>query len=370
MKFTCLQENFLRGLQIAKYSSQRPSTLPILQNFLLKTEAGGLTVSSTNLEIAIRVHIRGKEEQEGSITIPQDILTTYIRNLSQSKLDLLSDDNIRLTITQGESTSAEFNGLIASDFPELPQISPEYQVAFQIQELKHSLKKVFSALPKNDFRPEISGVYLNKKAQTLTFVGTDGFRLSEQKIQIPSLDSSEFSIIIPSKTVSELIRILDLVEDEEGVLSIGENQLLFSTSTVEVFSKLIEGNFPQYEALVPQSFQYTIELDPQELTQGIKLSSVFSQNTVNDVKLTFSGGSATISSTNAMVGKNTTQIPIHSDATDFSISVAFNYGYLLDGIALAGGETLVFCLNDIDSPVILKNPQHTDYFYLIMPIRE
>lgn len=369
MKFTCLQENLLKGLTIARQSSSRATTLPVLQTFLLQGSKGSLIISSTNLEIGIRVHIRGKEESEGSICIPQDTLLSYIRNLPQDKLNLTVVDD-QLTIEQGSDITAEFKGIVADEFPEIPQIEADKQIIVSSTELKQSLKAVYGSLPKNDFRPEIAGVYISKKGQELIFVGTDGFRLSEKRITLSSPDSENFSLIIPSKTVSEMIRVLDAVEEGDATLQFGSSQMHLIADTVEIVSKLIEGNFPQYEGLIPQSFNTVVDVDSQELVQAIKLASVFSKNTVHDVKLTLQEDKLlSISSSDSQIGANTTKIPVNITGPA-GLAIAFNYNYLLDGIQLFGDHTIQFHINDTDSPVILKSPDMSDFFYLIMPIRD
>ncbi|MEY3470826.1 MAG: hypothetical protein RLZZ223_176 [Candidatus Parcubacteria bacterium] len=369
MKFTCLQENILKGLNIARQSSSRSTTLPVLQTFLLQGKQGSLTISSTNLEIGIRVHIRGKEDSEGAICIPQDTLLTYIRNLPQDKLNL-NVENDELTIEQGQDIQAKFKGMVAEDFPTLPEIEIENQISINSNDLKQGLKAVYGSLPKNEFRPEISGVYLAKKGNQLVFVGTDGFRLSEKKVNLNNLEGDNFSVIIPSKTVAEIIRILDLIDETEVNIQFGSSQIKLIADTVEIISKLIDGNFPQYEGLIPQKFSTTFDCDSQELVQAIKLSSVFSQNAVNDVKLQLQDEkSLSVSSADSQTGSNKTKLPIHING-DTGLTITFNYNYLLDGIQLFKEGIIQFHLNDTDSPVIIKSDDTPDFYYLIMPIRD
>lgn len=369
MKFTCLQENLLKGLNIARQSSSRATTLPVLQAFLLQGKQGSLTISSTNLEIGIRVHIRGKEDSEGAICIPQDTLLSYIRNLPQDKLNL-SVENDELTIEQGQDIQAQFKGIIAEDFPNLPEIEIENQISINSNDLKQGLKAVYGSLPKNEFRPEISGVYMSKKENQLIFVGTDGFRLSEKKVNLNNLEGDDFSSIIPSKTVSEIIRILDTIDETEVNIQFGSSQIKLIADTVEIISKLIDGNFPQYEGLIPQKFSTNFDCDSQELVQAIKLASVFSQNAVNDVKLHLQDEkNLNVSSADSQTGSNKTTIPVHING-ETGFTITFNYNYLLDGIQLFKDGAIQFHLNDTDSPVILKSDDTPDFYYLIMPIRD
>jgi DNA polymerase-3 subunit beta len=369
MKFTCLQENLLRGLQIAKQSGMKQTSLPVLQNFLIQDLQGSLTITSTNLEVGIRAHVRGKEEGQGAITVSQEKLLAYIKNLPQEKVSLSLKEST-LCIESGKDFSAEFQGITAEEFPSLPQIQAEHTITVSITDLKQSLRLAAVSLPKNDYRPEIAGVFVAKKNQTLIFTGTDGFRLTEKRIQFPALDETEFSYIIPAKTVAEVIRILDLLEDEEVGLSFGENQVTLQASQVELVSKLVEGNFPQYEGLIPQQFSRSFSVDKDDLIQAIRLSSVFASDTVNDVKLhLIDQKSLSIQSSTNMIGKNSTQIPM-SLSGEADIEVTFNYNYLLDGINSCPGDVVTIHITDSDSPVILKGDNATDFFYLVMPIRE
>jgi DNA polymerase-3 subunit beta len=369
MKFTCLQENLLKGLNIARQSSSRANTLPVLQTFLLQGKQGSLTISSTNLEIGIRVHIRGKEDSEGAICIPQDTLLAYIRNLPQDKLNL-TVSNDELTIEQGDDIQAQFKGILAEDFPNLPELEVENQINLNSNDLKQGLKSVYGSLPRNEFRPEISGVYLAKKDNQLVFVGTDGFRLSEKKINLANLEGQNFSVIIPSKTVAEIIRVLDTMEETDVSIQFGSSQIKIVIDTVEIISKLIDGNFPQYEGLIPQKFSTNFECDSQELVQAIKLASVFSQNAVNDVKLNLQDKKTlNINSSDSQTGSNKTKIPVHING-ETGLTITFNYNYLLDGIQLFKEGSIQFHLNDTDSPVILKSDDTPDFYYLIMPIRD
>ena len=370
MKFTCLQENLLKGLLITRQGYSRATTLPVLNSFLLESKQGALTVSSTNLEIGIRVTVRGKEELAGAICLPQDLLLAYIRNLPQDKLELTLQDQ-QLTITQGQHIKADFQGIISEEFPEFPHLDIQSQSSLATTDLKQCLKTVFNCLPKNNSRPEIAGVYIKKTGPQLTFVGTDGFRLSEKKYTLPESNSEDFHFTIPTKTVSEIIRVLELIEDEEVSLQIGGSQFRLVTNTVEIVSKLLETNFPEYEVLIPEHFSLRAEGDAQEIAQAIKLASVFSQNTVNDVKFTFQDQhSLQISSSQSQIGANSSQIPILVSHGQPGLAITFNYTYLLDGIQIFADKPIEFNINDTDSPVIIKSADMPEVLYLIMPIRD
>lgn len=374
MQFICLQENLAKGLQIAKQSGVQKTTLPILQNFLITQEQGMLMVTSTNLDIGIKAYIRGKEEgdtdiESQSVTIPQDKLFSYVKNLPQNKTYLtLSEHHLR--VESGQDFSADFQGISAEEFPELPEVEEGYSLTLDSQELKHALKRASVSLPKNDYRPEIAGVYIAKKDQELVITGTDGFRLSETKLQIPSIDSDDFQFTIPQKTIAECIRILDIVDDEEVSLLFSQDRLKIQLGHVEITSTLVEGKFPQYEALIPQSFIRELLLDKKTLVQAIKLSSVFTTDSVNDVKIQgVNDTHIALSSSHDEIGNNKSQVP--TDMTgDNQFEITFNYTYLLDGIQSCQSEEITLSLNDADSPAILRGKDDDQFLYLVMPIRD
>ncbi len=368
MNFTCLQENLLKGLQIARQSSTKQSMLPILQNYLLEEREGSLILTTTNLEISIKTYIRGKQEGKGKITIPQDKLLNYIKNLPQDKIEISLEENT-LNVKSGNEFKAKFNGMDANDFPEIPNIESKLDINLSTQDLKEAFKMTINSLPKNDFRPEISGVLLMEKEGKLFFVGTDGFRLAEKKISNVNLTSTNFQFIIPAKTVQECNRILDLVDDEDVKLSFNDNQMSMILSSVELTSKLIEGKYPQYEGLIPTSFEKSFSVDKNSLIQAIRLSSVFSDDNIHDVKFYLvNNQTLEIQSETDSYGENKTQITCQlTGEADFIIN--FNYSFIMDGLSLIKGDLIKFFLNETDSPVIMKGEDSEQFFYLVMPIR-
>lgn len=371
MKFTCLQENLEKGLIISRLSGLKRTTLPILQNYLLSVEKGTLVISATNLDIGVRAYIRGKSDVDGKVTVPQDTLLAYVKNLNQDKIHL-SVEEAKLSLTTDMGFQAEFHGQSTEEFPPMPEFSGKHRITLSVESLKKALKLVSTCLPKNDFRPEISGVLFSKINNELVLVGTDGFRLAEKKIPIDAQEVDDFRYIIPSKSVQEVNRILDQVEDTEATIVFGESQVLFTFSNVEVFSKLVDGVFPQYEGLIPQSFRYSITADCGEWMQLIRLASVFSHESVNDIKCALTEeGVMEVSSANAELGANSSPLPVEIEGGFKDLfQITFNYQFLLDGLNSFSSETVCLQANDSDSPAIMTSADDQDFLYLVMPIRE
>jgi len=370
MHVTCLQENLAGGLQVAKQKT-RHTTLPILNNFLIKAERGALTVTSTDLELGIKSIIRGRIEDEGSITIPQDKLISYIKHLPGEKVDLeLSEET--LTVKSGEEFSAQFHGMNSEEFPDLPQFEAKHVLQLDRASFVSALKKASICLAKTNARPEIAGVYLSLHNGVLYLVGSDGFRLSEKQLRLDTEAPEGFSALIPTHTVQELIRILDAQEDEALELSFSDSQVMASLSTTEVISKLLEATFPQYDALIPQDFAYRVAFQKEDLRQAIQLAAVFSTDASHIIRLSFDPeGGLEVKSSQSEVGQNTSRIPVQLELGEQQpFEIMFHYQYLLDGLSAFDGEHLTFSFNDPDSAAVMRDSEDNSLLYLVMPLRE
>jgi DNA polymerase-3 subunit beta len=372
MKAICLQENLSKGIQIVKQSSGRNTTLPILNNILFEISNGEITLYTTNLDIGIKTVIRGKIETEGKLTIPQDKILNYVKNLPHEQVTIEAKEN-SLTVECNQQYFASFVTMAADDFPMFPTLESKTSLKFSMAIFKQALKRCFTALPKNDFRPELAGVLLKRLANNFFLVGTDGFRLVENTLIPEELPSGEdFQVIIPTKTVSELIRIFEMTDDDVVEIVISENQIFLVTASVKIISRLIDKDFPAYEGLIPKDYEKIYKVSRPELIQAIKLSSVFSTDKVFDVDMSFgTDGFVTVGSKNSEVGTSSSKIAVDNinAPKDSKFDIAFNFNYTLDGLNLLASDNIFVKINDADSPVIFADEEETNFFYLIMPIR-
>ncbi|HLD82141.1 MAG TPA: DNA polymerase III subunit beta [Patescibacteria group bacterium] len=387
MKFSCTQENLNNGLSIVSNIATRNSNLPILNNILFKVKDGKIDLSVTNLEVGVNYFIRGKIETEGSYTLPARVLSDYISLLPHEKIDLELKEN-HLSV-KSSSSKTKIKGIDSSEFPLIPQIKKEEPYSCDINAFIVALQQVSFACSNNETRPEISGIYMyvNPKEKSLTLVATDSYRLSEKTIKIESYDTKKeaMSVIIPSRTVSELARILNnlkkssiLHHESDAVpenleIYIAENQILFHYDNLDLISRLIEGQYPDYRQIIPGNFKTEAFVNTQELINVVKTSSLFARAGIYDVVLSFKKDKITVSSVNSQLGENVSDIM--TKVTGQENSVILNYRYLLDGLLNIQSPEIKIEVTDSNVPCVLRpvlknEKDEPDYLYLIMPIRQ
>lgn len=374
MQIICLQENLKKALNITDRIIGRNLTLPILNNLLLSTETQQLKVSSTNLEIGINCWISGKIIKAGSLTIPAKLLSNLVVNLPNKKIELKVKDN--QLILKCENFKAQIKGLKAEEFPIIPQIKNQPIVKLSGYILKTALSQVVEMAAFSESRPEISGVYMKFDVSTnqtgknlIQLAATDSFRLAEKNIQEVNLRLTENkSIIIPKRTILELIRILGEEEKEEVSIVLDENQILFDLNNVQLISRLIDGQYPDYPQIIPKDFQTQLTVNREELIKNIKIASFFSGKT-NEVKLIIQPekSSMTIFAQDIDLGQNRSQLEAKINGRPIEIS--FNYQYLLDGLNNIFSDKVIFSISKESAKTVIRPVGDTSYLYLVMPIK-
>ncbi len=364
MKLICLQENLKFNLNLTQNIIGKNLTLPILNNLLLETEKGRLKISSTNLEVGINTWTSCKIEKEGTITCPAKILTSFINNLPNKKIELeVKNNNL---IVKCENYKAIFKCLSADDFPIIPKIKEPASIEINNSILKEGLEQVVGMVSFSESRPEITGVFLKLNKNNLVLAATDSFRLAEKTIfkaeKKPELAQP---LIIPQRTVQELIRILT---EKEGNLKIclGNNQILFDSEDVQIVSRLIDGQYPDYQQIIPGDFSIQIIINREELLNAIKVAGFFSSK-INDIKLVLQNGKIEISAQDQDLGENKTELS--AEIKGKNIQIVFNYRYLLEGLSNINTKQVFLGLNSESSPAIVKPVGDETYVYLIMPIK-
>ena len=325
MRIVCLQENLKNNLNITQNIIGKNLTLPILNNLLLESENGRLKISSTNLEIGINTWTSGKIEREGAITCPAKILFNFISNLPNKKIELEAKNNV-LTV-KCENYKATIKGLPADDFPIIPKIKNDPILEINNLSFKEGLMRVSGCAAISESRPEISGVFLNINKEELKLVATDSFRLAEKIEKIEKI-KSEYLMIIPQRTAQELIRILG---EKEGITKIilGSNQILFESGEIQIISRLIDGQYPDYQQIIPKNFITQLLLNKEEFLNAVRIAGFFSSK-VNNIKFSIQTGKIEILSQDPDLGENKTQI--QAEVTGKGMEIEFNYRYLLDGL--------------------------------------
>jgi DNA polymerase-3 subunit beta len=370
MEIICNTQKLKEVLEYAERVVTRHLTLPILNNFLIKTDKNGVTISSTNLEIGVSSWFACKVVKEGEITVPAKIFYGIISSLGSDKVFLeIKKENI-LNIST-DNYKANLKGESANDFPIIPKLKKENKISVNSRIFCRSLSQVVSFVSNSETRPEITGVlvYKEKGEKEIKVVATDSFRLGEKSIKTE--DSSkdfEFSVIIPSKTATEIIRIFSEMEGELNLI-IEKNQICAELNRTEIVSRLIEGNYPDYKRLIPSSFNMQVNIKRDEFLRTLKLVSLFS-NRVNDIGLVFTKGKdqkVRVYATDSDLGENSSELVIEMKGED--IEVRFNWRYLADGVSGMNSEIVILNFIDESKPCLIKSPQDNTFVYIVMPIR-
>lgn len=367
MKIICLQENLKTALNITERIVGRNLTLPILNNLLLESDKGRLRIASTNLEIGINCWISCKVEKEGGLTVPAKILSGFVNNLPNKKIEIEVKENV--LILRCEDYKAQIKGQDITDFPIIPKIQPKINMLIKTDILKAGLTQVVGAAAVSESRPELAGILFDFEKNHLKLAATDSFRLAEKTISIDV--SNKESIILPQRTVQELIRILgersEAETDGQVKIILSSSQVLFDLGDIHLVSRLIDGQYPNYQQIIPKSFKTKVILNKEEFIKAMKISSIFSSR-LNDVKFAISQKkNLEIFAQNTDIGENKSMVKAEIEGEDSEVS--FNCRYILDGLNNIDSANVFFGLNSEDSPAIFRPVGDENYLYVIMPIK-
>lgn len=376
MKLSGLQENIKQGLNIVSHIASKNINLPILNNIKIETKEGEVKFTTTNLEIGITHKIRGKVEKEGSFTVNAKIITDYINLLPNKKVNIEQKEDC--LVINCENYKTKIKGQPANEYPLIPAVERSVYYSVDINNFKNALAQVVFAASIDDSRIELSGVLFLFNKDELTIVATDSYRLAEKTVNLKTNNNQGGKkVIIPVKTLQELIKILSSVQSEditeetkEVKFYLSENQILFICGSVELVSRLIEGQYPDYKQIIPQQSKTNVIIDKNEFIRATKASSLFSKTGINDINLDFltEKNRTTISSVSGQTGENITEIDAKVSGDNNGVVV--NYRYLLDGLNNINSEMVKIDILDGNTPITLKPENEDNYLYIIMPIKQ
>jgi DNA polymerase-3 subunit beta len=372
MHFACTQENLIQGLNMVGHIAGKNVNLPVLGNVLLKTEAGALKLSATNLEMAINCTVRGKIEVEGEYSVPAKLFLDYVALLPTGKVELLLTEE-GMEIRSGEQETV-IRGLPASEFPLLPKLAKDGGVTLPALELKHALSQVVFAVSVSQSRPELTGVSCSLEGGTAVLAATDSYRLAERSLRYTG--SSTGRHIVPAKAFLEAMRILGAYKDELDVpesanFNFNENQLVFAYGNVELISRLIEGSYPDYHQIVPQQFKTEAVVARSELQKAVRAASLFSRQGLFDIHLSFDPQTGTCTVSSADQGTGKTKTVLKGVVSGQENDVTLNFRFLSDGLSSMIGEKVRIRQIDSMNPMLVTAEDVAEqYKYIVMPIRQ
>jgi len=363
MKMVCTKKNLNSGLAITSRVIGSGNTLPILNNILFKTEEGRLRLSSTNLEMAINTWVGGKIEEEGEITVPARLINDYVNNIVSEKITITSKNQTLLL--EAQNTQTHIKGLSPEEFPLIPEIKEDGFVKIDGKELSAAIKEVTFSAAFSETQPEISGVLFVFEENTLTLAATDRYRLAEAKVKLQSPITSAKQVIVPARAVNEIGRVMG-----SGVVEIflGEGQICFRAPDIELISRLIEGQYPDYKQIIPKNYATEAEVSREEFIQSLKAASLFaSENNNIELDLNPQNKLITIKSQSSQVGDS--EIGLEAKFSGQKNNIIFNYRYLLECLGNLSDEKVMLKIIGASSPAAIVPMGRENYLYIVMPIK-
>ena len=360
MKLQVTQENLTAALNTVARVANTRSTLPILSNILLKTSNNRLSVAATNLDVAISQRVGAKVVNEGAITVPARLMQDFVASLPNSVVALEQKDN-KLDVTTDKYHST-INGVSAEDFPVMPAISGGQKWSLPAKELKQTLQQVTIAASNDEARPVLTGVYLHTSAGQLCVAATDSYRLAEKTL---STVKEKINLLVPVSAMQDLLRIIS-DQSEEVTITNDDQQVLFRVDDIELVARLIEGQYPDYQKLIPSKFAVEATLKRADFLNITKVSSLFARESGGSVTIEVDqkAGQISIKAIASQLGENTAE----ADAkTTGSGQVTLNSRFLLDGLQAFSSEDITFSFNSKLEPCVLKDPSNSDYLHIVMP---
>ncbi len=366
MWITSDQQALLKGVQLVSRAISTRTTMPILGNVLLETTKSGVRFVATDLELAIQVEIPAKVQEGCNITLPARILAEIVGNLPDASVEL----KVKEGATQAEITCAasrfEILGLPAGDFPAVPRGEHDLIGNVDAELLRTMVRQTIFAVSTDETRPFLTGVYLLLDNAEIRMVATDGGRLALRKTLLGTPAKQKSGVIVPAKAMQELARALVAVTGEVG-LALADNQLLFTVPGVRIYTRLISGQFPNYQQVIPQEFKQHIRVGTERLLQAVRRVAITARDSANVVRLVATPKKLTISSNTPEVGRAQEEVEVAADGEQ--VEAAFNARYLMDCLNNIDADELLFELTGPLSPGAIRPAKHSDYVYVLAPVR-
>lgn len=370
MKLSCIQSNLRKGLATVSRAVATRSTIPETQNVLIATDNGRLRLTATNLEIAITTWIGAQIEEEGSVTIPARMLSDFINSLPDKKVDIETVANpIGLKI-HCANFDAQMNGIDPENYPPIPNISDGPKISISSSDFKSSLSRVRFAVATDESRPALTGVKVDIKGNEFTLASADGFRLAIETGNCESSVEEDVSVIVPGRTMNE---IFSLLGTDSGMLDMTvteqKSQALFKFGDVEVVTQLIQGNFPDYERLIPGEKGTICRVNREEILQATNAASVFARDGSGIIRMVSDDtdeGSIRIMSQAEELGSNESRVNASIEGEETRI--AFNSKFLNEILSVLDGDEVEIETMSPSSPGVFRSAANSGYLHIIMPM--
>ena len=365
MKFITGKENILKELQLLQGIVEKRNTMPILANILVSATKDEVELTGTDLEVGLKTHFPAKIEEEGSITISGKKLFEIVRSLSEDKDVIFHEgDNLIMEISSGES-HFKVLCLPKEDYPQVPEARFAQRIVLPLDKMKEMIERVYFAITQEQ-RYYLNGALMNIRDKKVEMVSTDGHRLAYTSMALGDISPGvDISGIVSKKTLSELRKF----EDEAIEFDLDENNLFFRVANRTLISRIIEGKFPDYQAVIPQDNSAVMTVSREEMTDAIRRVSLLSTERSKGIKFSIRKGEISLFSSNPEIGEARDKIQANYEGED--LDIGFNSQYLLDFLTTVKAETVRLEFKDENSAVLLRLDEDSgiQYLYVLMPMK-
>ena len=368
MKITSSKDNLLRGIQIVQNAVSSKSTLPILSHILLEAKKEGIKLTATDLEIGVSVLVQGEVFEEGAITVPARKFSEIIKELpSQTPINISVKKTQSINIESGKSYF-RLMGLLKEDFPQLPEFPANYSKNLDMVKLPQKLLKQMVqltsfAMSHDETRYVLNGILFSFKDKVLKLVATDGRRLAVIEKAVSEMGNIKKDVIIPMKTIQELNR--NLTEEGDVIFCFKENQLQINCGQITITSRLIEGEYPNYDQVIPKKTKEELTIDTQEFLQATKRASILTNQDSQSIKINIIKDKVIITKNTPELGEVREELEV--DYKGGELAIGFNPSFLIDVLKNLDAEDIIFGFIDPEKPAVIKSGD--DYTYIVLPMQ-
>ncbi|MEE9285675.1 MAG: DNA polymerase III subunit beta [Dehalococcoidia bacterium] len=372
MKISCLKENLAKGLSIVGRAVAVRSTLPQASHVLMASDEGRLKLVATNLEIAITCWIGAQVEEEGAITVPARLLTDFVASLPDDRIDIdvaQRPRRLHITCARNEATIAAMD---AEDFPPVPSVEDGPSLKLDAKALQRAIAQVEFAAAADDTRPVLTGIHTLAEDGQLTLAAADGFRLAVHKLPLDQDAPERVEVIIPARALRELERLIADEESLEAAFNATRSQVIFRMKTVEIVATLVQGTFPNYSQLIPQSWASRAVIDIRQFLQETRIAAIFARDGAGIIRLQVEPGEEAAPG-KMIISARAEEIGEHRGEIDVAVEgepskVAFNSKYLQDVLQVLDCSQVALETSNPSSPGVIHPIGSDDYVHVVMPM--
>ncbi len=361
MKIECITEKLLAAVSKASRCVAKGSEVKTLEALYLSAEGDLLTIRATNLEIGIQIAIQAKIERPGEVLVPTQLFLQFLSTV-QSKKTVTLELVEGTILVSAPGVATKIKAIAGDETPTVPQIESEFEFTLPSEKLLQGLRAVWWSAATTGIKPELSSVYISAQQDTLVFAATDSFRLAEKRMQISGLP--EFGhILLPYKNAMELAKVLEGLDKIDILIT--KNNLAIRTESLYFLSRLVEGTFPNYNAIIPKEKKTTLVILKQDFLEALRSSTIFSDR-FYQLQFMVTKDTVTIETKSADTGESSVQLPAVVEGEP--LEIRFNYRYIIDCLQNISTDSVSCDLNGPGKPMVIRSVGETGFLYLVMPM--